>query len=419
LFPVFALLRDRGFAILTSVLELEEALTRILGAVPPPVAERIPLSGAHGRVLAETTLATVDLPPFDNSAMDGYAVRAAEVTHARQEAPVCLKLAGKVAAGQTFGARMMPGTCVRLFTGSPLPTGADAVVMQEATRLETRAAGEVQILEPVKPWENVRLMGEDVKRGATLGTAGEYVATGRFSLLAAAGLAQVCVGRRPLVGLLATGSELKEPGEALTPGQIFESNRLSLAALVRAAGAIPRIFPLVPDALKPTRDALDAAFDHCDAVVSSGGVSVGDMDFVKQAFTEAGGSMEFWKVAVKPGRPFVFGRLKGKLLFGLPGNPVSALVTFLLLVRPALLRWQGATEISLPSQAGVLAESLANDGPRRHFLRVKLDASGRVFSAGLQASHALSSLATANGLVEVAPQTTLRAGATVPVLRWE
>jgi molybdopterin molybdotransferase len=175
----------------------------------------------------------------------------------------------------------------------------------------------------------------------------------------------------------------------------------------------------VPDALKPTRDALDAAFDHCDAVVSSGGVSVGEMDFLKQAFTEAGGSLEFWKVAVKPGRPFVFGRLKGKLLFGLPGNPVSALVTFLLLVRPALLRWQGVEEISLPSQAGVLAEPLANDGQRRHFVRVKLDAGGRVFSAGLQASHALSSLAAANGLVEVAPQTTLPAGATVPVLRWE
>jgi len=400
------------------VLELEEALGRVLGAVPPPVAEHISLSGAHGRVLAHPALSMVDLPPFDNSSMDGYAVRAADVAQASPQTPVRLRVAGKVAAGETFGGRVLPGTCVRLFTGSPLPTGADAVVMQEDTRVEP-AAEAVQVLEVVKPWENVRLMGEDIRRGTTVGAAGEQVTAGRFSLLAAVGAAQVCVGRRPLVGLLATGSELKEPGEALAPGQIFESNRLGLAALVRGAGAIPRVFPLVPDELKPTRDALAAAFDRCDVVVTSGGVSVGEMDFVKQALTEAGGALEFWKVAVKPGRPFVFGKLHDKLLFGLPGNPVSALVTFLLLVRPALLRWQGATDISLPSHLCVLGEPFANDGARRHFLRVKVDAEGKVFSAGLQASHALSSLAAASGLVEVPPQTTLAAGTTVRVMRWE
>ena len=213
-----------------------------------------------------------------------------------------------------------------------------------------------------------------------------------------------------MVGLLATGSELQEPGQPLAPGQIYESNRIALAALMQRAGAVPRTFPLVADALAATSLALADAFNQCDAVVTSGGVSVGEMDFIKRAFEQIGGELEFWKVAIKPGRPFVFGRCRGKLLFGLPGNPVSALVTFLLLVRPALLRWQGATDVSLPAHPGVLAEPLANDGERRHFMRVKVDPTGKVRSAGVQASHVLSSVAAANGLVDVPPNTTLACG---------
>jgi molybdopterin molybdotransferase len=220
------------------------------------------------------------------------------------------------------------------------------------------------------------------------------------------------------VGLLATGSELREPGQALGPGQTYESNRVGISALVSRAGARPILFPLVADALADTRRALEEAFRECDIVVTSGGVSVGEMDFVKRAFEESGGDLQFWKVAIKPGRPFVFGRFLEKFLFGLPGNPVSAHVTFLLLVRPALLRWQGATDVSLPSHPGVLAEALVNPGGRRHFMRVKVDRAGKVHSAGAQASHLLTSLAAANGLVDVPSQTTLSQGATVPVLSW-
>ena len=281
------------------------------------------------------------------------------------------------------------------------------------------APGEVLILTPAQPGENVRPRGEDVKRGATLAEAGEVLSVGRIGLLAAAGLARVQVGRQPVVGLLATGSELTEPGQPLAPGRIYESNRLALAALIKRAGAVPKVFPLVADALAATAPALADAFDQCDAVVTSGGVSVGEMDFLKRAFEQIGGKLQFWKVAIKPGRPFVFGRLRGKLLFGLPGNPVSALVTFLLLVRPALLRWQGATDVSLPAHPGVLAEPLANPGERRHFMRVKVDPAGKVRSAGIQASHVLSSLAAANGLVDVPANTTLPAGTAVSVLRWE
>ena len=401
------------------MLELEEAQAHILAALAPPTSEIIPLSDGAGRVLAERIQSPLDLPVFDNSAMDGYGVRAKDIASARPESPARLRLAGKVAAGEVFAGDVASGTCVRLFTGSPLPRGADAVVMQEDTRLDPSAAGEVLFLTAASPGENVRLSGEDVKRGALLVEAGKVLTVGRLSLLAAVGLMRVSVGRQPVVCLLASGSELRDAGQILAPGQIYESNRASLAALVRRAGAIPQVLPLVADTLAATRVALTEAFDQCDAVVTLGGVSVGEMDFIKSAFEEIGGQLQFWKVAIRPGRPFVFGRYRKKFLFGLPGNPVSAVVTCFLLVRPALLRWQGATDVSLPAHPGVLLESLANRGELRHFTRVKVDAAGRIRSAGRQASHLLSSMARANGLVDLPAHTTLAAGTVVPVLRWE
>jgi molybdopterin molybdotransferase len=401
------------------MLEFEEALARVLAAVPMPTSETISLNEAAGRVLAGPIRSPVDLPGFDNSAMDGYALRAADVASAKPDSPVRLRLAGKVPAGETFAGKVTAGTCVRLFTGSPLPAGADAVVMQEETRVEPSAAGEVLILAPVGPGENVRLRAEDVKRGSPLAEAGERITAGQVGLLAAVGLAAVPAGRPPVVGLLATGSELQEPGQPLEPGRIYESNRVALGAILRHAGLVPVMLPLVADVLAATRTALTEAFSQCDVVVTSGGVSVGEMDFIKHAFEQMGGQLQFWQVAIRPGRPFVFGRYRGKLLFGLPGNPVSAFVTFLLLVRPALLRWQGATDVSLPVHPGVLAEPLVNPGERRHFMRVKLDPAGKIRSAGRQASHMLSSVAAASGLVDVPANTTLPAGAAVSVLRWD
>lgn len=396
------------------MLTYEEALARILAALPPLRSEQVPLAEAAGRFLAEPVVSTLDLPPFDNSAMDGYAVRAADVASATAEKSVALRLIGQVGAGQVFKGGVGVQTCVRLFTGTPLPAGADAVVMQE----DTHAEGDtVLVLDRARPWENVRLRGEDVKAGAVLVTPGTRLGAGHLGLLAAVGTARVRVARRPRVAIVATGSELRPPGKPLAPGQIYESNRTMLAAMLTACGAEVRPLPLVPDTLTRTRNALQRAFAENDAVVTSGGASVGQLDFVKAAFTELGGSQEFWKVAIKPGKPFVFGTLQGKLLFGLPGNPVSAFVTFLLLVRPALLRWQGATEVALPAHPGTLVESLVNRGDRRHFVRVRVDAEGRVHSAGIQASHRMQSLAAANALVDAPPATTLAAGATVRVLR--
>jgi molybdopterin molybdotransferase len=401
-----------------SMLELEAAIQRILDSIPPAAPERVPLADAHGRILLEKLLSPVDLPAFDNSAMDGYAVRAADLASAAADSPVPLKLLGRAAAGEVFDGEVTSGGCVRVFTGSPLPRGADAIMMQEDTRPDPAHPGTVLFLDTCKPWEDVRLQGEDVKLGAPLAEPGDALTAGRLQLLAAAGLTHVNAGRRPVCGLLATGSELLEPGQPLAPGKIFESNRLALAALAHRAGAETRIFPLVKDALDETRAALETAFAECDVIITSGGVSVGEMDFVKSAFEQLGGELQFWKVAIRPGRPFVFGRCRGKFLFGLPGNPVSAFVTFLVLVRPALLRWQGALDVKSAS-AGVLAEPLSNPGERRLLIRVIVDTSGHIRSSGAQGSHILFSLAKANGLVNVPPKTILPAGAIVPVIRWD
>ena len=401
------------------ILELETAIERILALIPPPVPEKIALATAHRRVLAERILSPLDLPSFDNSAMDGYAVRAADLHGAGADSPRALELRGRVAAGEIFTGEVAPGACVRLFTGSPLPRSADAVVMQEDTRPDAARPGTIFFLDSVKPWENVRFRGEDVKCGAVIAEPGDVLTAGRINLLAAAGLKEVSVGTRPVAGLLASGSELLEAGQPSAPGKIYESNRLGLAALAAQTGAVPRIFPLVQDTPADTQAALQTAFQECDVVVTSGGVSVGEMDFIKSAFAKIGGELQFWKVAIRPGRPFVFGRIGKKFLFGLPGNPVSAFVTFLLLVRPALARWQGARDASLPAHPGTLAEPLSNPGDRRHFTRVIVDAAGNVRAAGAQASHLLGSLAAANGLVDVPPRTTLPSGGTVSVLRWE
>lgn len=400
------------------MIELEAALQRILATLPAPQAEPGRLTRAAGRVLAETVHSAIDLPPFDNSAMDGYAVRAADVSAASETKPVKLQVCGRIVAGGSFPGELAAGHCVRLFTGSPLPAGADAVVMQEDTQAASDQPDVVCVREAVKPWENVRMRGADVPRHSVLVAAGSWLDAGKLSLLAATGAGDLLVGQAPRVGLLATGSELCEVGNVLRPGQVFESNRIALAELIRRVGGLPEVYPLVPDDLDATRQALTRALRECDMVVTSGGVSVGELDFVKDAWVQLGGVLEFWKVAIRPGKPFVFGHCHQKFLFGLPGNPVSAFVTFLLLVRPALLRWQGARELNLPAVAGVLAEPLSNPGERRHFVRVTVNPAGEVRSAGLQASHALGSLAASNGLVDLAPRSTRAKGSTVEVLRW-
>ncbi len=397
------------------MLELEDAQERIISSISPCPAELVPLGRALGRVAARSVVAPIPLPPFDNSAMDGYALRAADVRLASIDKPVVLRDTGSIAAGARVGsATVEPGTCLRIFTGAQLPHGADAVVMQEDTRCEGNV---IEVRDSIKPWENVRLAGEDIREGAMALNAGVRITPGRIALLGALGIQDLLVTKQPIVGVLSTGNELVEGGTP-APGQIFESNRNALGALLTQAGALVRLYPIVGDTLLATRAALENALAECDCVVTTGGVSVGEYDVVKDAFVAMGGSLEFWRVSVKPGKPFVFGRWREKFLLGLPGNPVSAFVTCLLLVYPAVLKFQGAKELRLPEHPAVLADHIANRGDRRHFMRVTIDRLGMVRAAGLQASHALSCLANANGLLSVPPNTSWPSGHTVHVLRW-
>jgi molybdopterin molybdotransferase len=394
------------------MLSLEEAKSRILAALPQMPVEEIELEFSLGRFAASTLVTQIDLPPFDNSAMDGYAVRSDDLKNASSQHDVALRLAGKIGAGEG-ASRVEPGSCIRIFTGSCLPVGADAVVMQEDTKTE----GEKIIFSEVaRPFENVRVKGEDVRKGSVILDKGLKINATRRGLLAACGISLVPVIERPRVGLVATGNELREPGEILRESEIYESNRTLLSGFLNEIASV-RIFPLVRDDLGMTRKSLEHAFSLCDVIISTGGVSVGELDFIKEAFEAIGGVIDLWKIAVRPGKPFVFGRWKEKFLFGLPGNPVSALVTFLMLVRPALLKMSGAARVELPTMEGEVVDEMVNDGNRRHFMRVRWEA-GKVYRAGPQASHMIGSLGEANGLLDVAPEARLERGKKVKVQLW-
>lgn len=397
------------------MISLEQAQESILGAIPSPDIEYISPTAARDRVLALDIRATLNLPAFDNSAMDGFAVRSQETLDATSESPITLRDLGISAAGDATAPDVQAGTCVRIFTGAPIPRGADAVVMQEDTR---QVGDQVHILDSVRAWENVRFKGEDIRSGNVVLTAGRRLNSAALGLIAALGINTLQVGRRPRLTILATGDELKDSSEPLAEGQIYESNRLMISAMLEAAGALCQYMAIVPDDLLATENALAQALDSSDAVVTTGGVSVGERDHIKAAFCRLGGQLHLWRVAIKPGKPFAFGQLGGKLLFALPGNPVSAFVTGLLLVRPAVLRFQGAHRVHLPTFNAVAGERFENRGDRRHFVRVFINNEHRVVSAGTQAAHFMGSLALAEGLVDLGPGTTIQPGETLEVLNF-
>jgi molybdopterin molybdotransferase len=346
--------------------------------------------------------------------MDGYAVRAEDLARAEARKAVTLRLKGRIAAGESSSQSVGPGECIRIFTGSKMPAGSDAVVMQEDVRAEP---GEIHFSEPVQPFENVRLAGEDVRAGTVLARRTQRLTAARIGLLAAAGCGEIAVHQRSRVALLATGNELREPGVPLREGEIYESNRAMLASFLSRLGADARARPIMPDRLDETTRALEEAFAGTEVIITTGGVSVGELDFVKEAFTGLGGTIDLWRVAMRPGKPFVFGRLGGKVLFGLPGNPVSAFVTFLLFVRPAILKMQGAADFDLPWVEGEIIEPIANRGDRRHFARMRWT-DGKVRPTGPQKSHMLGSLAESNALLDMPPQSSYEAGRKVQVLLW-
>jgi molybdopterin molybdotransferase len=386
-----------------------EALAAVLAKVAVLPAQKAPLLESLGRFAAGDLLARRPLPAFDNSAMDGYAVQAESC-----QAGARLRLRGEQPAGPDRGLTIGAGEAVRIFTGAPLPAGADAVIMQEDVR---REGDEIVAQSGVERGEFVRSKGADLAEGQKILTRGERIGAQTMALLAAQGISEIEIGLVPRIAIVSTGDELVAAGAIPRPGQIFESNALMLHALARGAGAEVLLIEHSPDDLERMTEIFQRGIEY-EALIISGGVSVGDHDLVKPALHALGTEIDLWRVAIKPGKPFLFGRAGRCRVFGLPGNPVSAFVTFLKFVRPALLKMSGSGDLALRQVPARLAEEVANEGERPHYLRGRL-ADGCFRLSGRQESHALFGLSRANALLRVAAGERFAAGAIVPVEMWD
>jgi molybdenum cofactor synthesis domain-containing protein len=408
---------------LPDLIPLDDARRRVLDGIEALPSVAVGLADATGLALAEPVRALVTLPPWPNSAMDGFAVRAEDVAGATPDRPAVLRVLGEVPAGREPDAGVVPGAALRIMTGAMLPSGADTVVPVEDTDAPAGASevpDVVAVLAPTVAGGNVRLPGSDVKAGTTLLEPGRVLDPAAIALLAATGHATAVVHRRPRVAVISTGDELIPPGQPLGPAQIHDCNSLTLAAQAAEAGAEVRRMGIAADTLADLLALLREAVAWGDVVVLSGGVSVGAHDHVKEAFSSVG-TLDVWRVAIKPGRPFAFGRaaVDGRpvYLFGLPGNPVSVFVTFELFVRPVLRRLagDGGPEVR-PGRTVRVADRIRGSSGRQTIARVVLepdpDRPGGLLarSSGGQDSHMLFSLATANGLVFVPPDTDLAPG---------
>ena len=386
------------------LISVDQALERMLArAVPVAAVEEVPTLEATHRVLARAQRSTMDVPPMDNSAMDGYAVRIADGSR--------LVVKQKIMAG-SVGKALEPGSAARIFTGAPIPPGADAVVMQEQTTLSGDA---VTLKKTPRPGEWIRRAASDIARGAEILPAGKRLLPQDTGLAASVGIKSVPVFRRLRLGLFFTGDELVMPGEPLAPGRIYNSNRFTLRGLGETFGCELMDYGIVPDSLDATRQVLRRAAAECDVVITSGGVSVGDADYVKPA-VEAEGELLMWRISMKPGRPLAFGKVGRAAFIGLPGNPVSSFVTFLIFARPFLLKTQGIERTepaALPARADF---EWPEPDARREFLRGKWNAQGGLDLYPTQDSAVLTSTAWADGLVDNPAGRAIRKGESVRFL---
>ena len=383
------------------VMTVEEARELVFSRITPLPAEEVWLLDSLGRVLAEDAVSDIDVSPFDNSAMDGFAVRAADLADATAETPRQLLVIAHIGAGDDVaGIEVGPGEAARIMTGAAVPAGADSVVMVERTRV---LAGDGGIgstmafeIEP-RVGEHIRLQGEEVRAGDVVIPTGDIIGPAGIGLLASTGHATVRVYRRPRVAVLSTGSELVEVAETPGPAKIRNSNSYSIAAQVLATGAIPVRYPIVPDDLEATRDAFNLAADECDFILTSGGVSVGDFDYVKPVLEELG-ELDFAKVKMRPGNPQTLGSIRGVPFFGLPGNPTSTYVGFEIFVRPALRRMMGFSAIDRPVTVARLAHDVKKKQDRRYYLRgrIERDSAGDGYLASLPNSQSSALLTAAH-----------------------
>ena len=392
------------------MLSVEQAQAEILGRARPLPTERVDIVAALGRVLAEPIRSTRRIPPWPNSSMDGYAVRAIDTHPAATLTVIDRVIAGSLPT-RTVGA----GEATRIFTGAPMPSGADAVVPQEDVDAND---GVIALRGPVEPGAFVRPAGEDVREGDLVLEPGRPIGAAEIGLLATLGRTHVTVGRRPRVAVLSTGNELADLGTEPTPAQIPNSNTYSLMAQIIEAGGLPLNLGVAPDRLEAIAERITRG-KEADVLVTSAGVSVGELDLVREALVNAGAELHLWKVDMRPGKPITFGSLAGRPVFGLPGNPVSAMVTFELFVRPMLLAMQGRRAISRPRIRAAAVAPIVNRGTRRGYLRVTLEpAAGRWRArlTGDQGSGILRSMVSADGLAVLHGDTTVATGEDVEVI---
>ena len=408
---------QRGEAMREPALSVEEALARVLAAFHVLEPERVPVLDALDRALAEDVLAPGEIPPHANSSMDGYAVRAADTVSASPRSPIRLRVIADLPAGYVAQAAVVPGTAIRIMTGAPVPPGADGIVRVE----DTAAAGEwVDIHVAIEAGQFVRLAGEDVRRGDLVLRRGTLIRPQEIGMLAALGCSDVLVTRRPRVAILATGDELVEIDAPLAPGKIRDANSYSNAAQVIRCGAEPILLGIATDQAAVLKERIQAGLAQgVDLFLISGGVSVGDFDIVKQVLAGEG-QIDFWRVRMKPGKPLAFGRIGDVPVLGLPGNPVSAMVSFETFVRPAILKMLGAASRERPRVEATLMDAVRRKDDRRHFVRVRIEWEGgeyRAYLTGGQGSGILSSMVKANGLAIIPEDWThADAGARVEVL---
>jgi molybdopterin molybdotransferase len=394
---------------MVSMISEEEARRRVLQSIDLLGERAVPLSKALDCFSARQVDARLPLPIFDNSAMDGYAVVASS---SRKDAR--LKVIGEQPAGIDRELRIAPGEAVRIFTGAPIPLGADAVVMQEDT---TREGDEIVVNVGVDPGEFIRRRGCDLAAGQKILARGERIRSTTIALLASQGFADVTIGGQVNAALVSTGDEIVIPGRKLDQGQIYDSNSILLQALVQRCGASVTSAEHCPDQRERLIEAIQRGIKN-HVLVLAGGVSVGEHDLVRATLRSLGAKIDIWRVAIKPGKPFLFGQVSGCAVFGLPGNPVSAFVTFLQFVRPAILKMMGANNFDLPKTPVRLTVDLANEGDRTHYVRGRIE-NGTFLPIGRQESHALFGLSQSNALLRIVVGESLKAGAIVEVQTWD
>lgn len=403
-----------------SLLPLADAQERVWSTIEPMGTVTVPIGESRGMVLAQKVVARENIPPFANTGMDGFAVWSADTVGASADSPVELSIAGTIAAGAVAERPLVAGEAMRIMTGAPIPDGADAVIMVELTDTDGPDAATVRCKAAVAAGNHVRPAGDDLIAGTEVFEPGLTITPAHIGMFATLGLLEVEVIRRPRVGVFSTGDELITGPEALGPGQIRDSNRPQLLALVAEAGLEPVDLGWLPDDEAVIEQALREGAQKVDALLTSGGVSMGDFDFVKTLLRKMG-DLHWMQIAIKPAKPFAFGTVLGKPIFGLPGNPVSSAVSFELIARPALLKMMGCSNLQRRSVWAMADEPLlrSSDG-KTHFTRVRLwesvDGAPRVRSAGGQGSHQLSGLALANGLAAIPDGDGLQAGDRVRVI---